>query len=394
MLLSCSICLNLFDQTCDIFCLPCGHMYHVACTMQWFERTQSCPQCRKPTSENKCIKLFPHIADQSSVQDPSQLMQTIDSLNLEIRNLNKSRNEGEAELKKIKENFDNLKTANEVVSAEMVRIRSHNALMKKEIKLLKNVDLELQEMKKLKQKAENDLKIWKSVNKVVDGTFSEADEALRDSASTSDVDSILTMCRSLKRELLSSKNRIQHLKRGIEQEKNHAKESIAKLEKEHKEEVARLQNQMAALEKEIITLQMNARKKPRLADSQMDDLGVGLLEDDSQKSSESGHKNSQKSSASSSRPSSSQSSKSSTSTAPTVPKPRALKPSNSNKVTVPLQKQNNIFGVSRLSSSGSSGLLKRMYDNASKLPEGMTYDGMGRTVKAEVGFKSKQGWRP
>jgi len=57
-------------------------------------RTKTCPQCRKPTTEKKCIKVYPHVANVES-QNPSQLVETIDNLNLEIKTLKKAQNEAE-----------------------------------------------------------------------------------------------------------------------------------------------------------------------------------------------------------------------------------------------------------------------------------------------------------
>ena len=41
----CSICL---DNNCDIG-LPCGHMFHLKCMMEWIKNKKSieCPNCRK-----------------------------------------------------------------------------------------------------------------------------------------------------------------------------------------------------------------------------------------------------------------------------------------------------------------------------------------------------------
>lgn len=57
-------------------------------------RTKTCPQCRKPTTEKKCIKVYPHVANAES-QNPSQLVEAIDNLNLEIKTLKKARNEAD-----------------------------------------------------------------------------------------------------------------------------------------------------------------------------------------------------------------------------------------------------------------------------------------------------------
>ncbi|XP_065335912.1 E3 ubiquitin-protein ligase TRAIP-like [Cloeon dipterum] len=394
MVFSCSICLSFFDASSDIFCLPCGHIYHMTCTMQWFERTQSCPQCRKPTTEKKCIKIFPHSSEQGTQQDPSQLMQTIDGLNLEIRKLTKLNHENQAALNMLNSVNQELESNKEEASAEISRLMSHNTLLKKQVKLLKNVENELQVARTAKEKAEKDLLVWKNVSKVVDGTFSEADEALKESANCSDINSVLTMCRSLKRELVTFKSRVLLLKRSVEQEKMNGKRQVAELEKQHKIEVELLNNHMSNLEHEI--LQLNKRQKEKEAKAERDylmcDQFLSNLEGSQKSILDSTPPGSSQNSSRGAilKPSTSSTLKPSTSSTLKPSTSSTLKVSNSNKMKVALRKPGDIFGVSRLSGgSGQTGLMKRMYENAAKLPDNMTYDGFGRTVRAESCFKSR-----
>ncbi|RNF01973.1 zinc finger protein, predicted [Trypanosoma rangeli] len=42
----CSICQEAFSAGCEVYRLPCGHMFDVWCLKQWLERTRTCPNCR------------------------------------------------------------------------------------------------------------------------------------------------------------------------------------------------------------------------------------------------------------------------------------------------------------------------------------------------------------
>ncbi|RNF09650.1 zinc finger protein, predicted [Trypanosoma conorhini] len=42
----CSICQEAFSAGCEVYRLPCGHMFDVLCLKQWLERTRTCPNCR------------------------------------------------------------------------------------------------------------------------------------------------------------------------------------------------------------------------------------------------------------------------------------------------------------------------------------------------------------
>ena len=41
----CPICLEILDDTPTIT-LPCGHIYHDQCLLDWFEHNMTCPICR------------------------------------------------------------------------------------------------------------------------------------------------------------------------------------------------------------------------------------------------------------------------------------------------------------------------------------------------------------
>ncbi|RNF20470.1 zinc finger protein, predicted [Trypanosoma cruzi] len=42
----CSICQESFSTGCEVYRLPCGHMFDVRCLNQWLELTRTCPNCR------------------------------------------------------------------------------------------------------------------------------------------------------------------------------------------------------------------------------------------------------------------------------------------------------------------------------------------------------------
>ncbi|NWU26621.1 TRAIP ligase, partial [Dyaphorophyia castanea] len=57
----CTICSDFFDNERDVAAVPCGHTFHQACLIQWFDTAPSrtCPQCRSQVSKRHIInKLF------------------------------------------------------------------------------------------------------------------------------------------------------------------------------------------------------------------------------------------------------------------------------------------------------------------------------------------------
>ena len=59
MNIACSICLESFTLTCNIYTTPCGHVYHYECILKWLESGNShCSQCRKSCVTNQIFKLY------------------------------------------------------------------------------------------------------------------------------------------------------------------------------------------------------------------------------------------------------------------------------------------------------------------------------------------------
>lgn len=53
----CSICYSTFEGSGRTI-LECGHEYHLRCIVQWFSQKggRTCALCRKPPTENECIR--------------------------------------------------------------------------------------------------------------------------------------------------------------------------------------------------------------------------------------------------------------------------------------------------------------------------------------------------
>ena len=59
MNIACSICLESYTLTCNIYTTPCGHVFHYECIQKWLESgNRHCSQCRKSCMTNQIFKLF------------------------------------------------------------------------------------------------------------------------------------------------------------------------------------------------------------------------------------------------------------------------------------------------------------------------------------------------
>jgi chromosome segregation ATPase len=83
---NCSTCYELLTSSEDLVCLPCGHVFHQHCTIQWFQSKKNCPQCRHPANEKNSRKIFFSEADDLDTdKSPDDLQRQIDSLQLQVR---------------------------------------------------------------------------------------------------------------------------------------------------------------------------------------------------------------------------------------------------------------------------------------------------------------------
>ncbi|NXE55118.1 TRAIP ligase, partial [Casuarius casuarius] len=75
----CTICSDFFDNQRDVAAVPCGHTFHQACLIQWFDTAPSrtCPQCRIQVSKRHVInKLFFDVAlEEQTALDAESLQQ-------------------------------------------------------------------------------------------------------------------------------------------------------------------------------------------------------------------------------------------------------------------------------------------------------------------------------
>ena len=44
---TCIVCWDLFTSGSEVAVLPCGHIYHLSCAGDWFQRSLTCPKCRQ-----------------------------------------------------------------------------------------------------------------------------------------------------------------------------------------------------------------------------------------------------------------------------------------------------------------------------------------------------------
>ncbi|NXQ81539.1 TRAIP ligase, partial [Nyctibius grandis] len=74
----CTICSDFFDNERDVAAVPCGHTFHHACLIQWFDTAprRTCPQCRIQVGKRHIInKLFFDVALEEQTAPDAETLQ-------------------------------------------------------------------------------------------------------------------------------------------------------------------------------------------------------------------------------------------------------------------------------------------------------------------------------
>ena len=115
MKVQCSTCLELLIPGDDLTSTPCGHVFHLACVLQWLETKQNCPQCRQPAKEWKLRKIFLAEPD-GGQEDPKALRNELENVQFQLRlketeksKLYKRNKELEDSLRQLKDELKKLK---------------------------------------------------------------------------------------------------------------------------------------------------------------------------------------------------------------------------------------------------------------------------------------------
>ena len=91
----------------DLSSVPCGHVFHSTCILQWLETGKNnCPQCRTKCRENQLRRIyFTEGVDTSTQSDANTLQNRIDSITFQLRC-------SDTEKRNLKEKVDELTAKN------------------------------------------------------------------------------------------------------------------------------------------------------------------------------------------------------------------------------------------------------------------------------------------
>lgn len=154
MRVQCSTCLELLTPGDDLTCTPCGHVFHLACVVQWFENKKNCPQCRHTANERTLRKIYLAETDGETKEDADTLQNKLDNVQFQVRlkdtemsKLSDRNKELEGLLKGQKDEIKKLDTDKKHYKSQTESLKQHVKMLNEERRKYDEAMKETQELR-------------------------------------------------------------------------------------------------------------------------------------------------------------------------------------------------------------------------------------------------------
>ncbi|XP_011148078.2 E3 ubiquitin-protein ligase TRAIP [Harpegnathos saltator] len=231
MYIVCTICRDNFIQSDDIAVTRCGHVFHVNCLSRWLTRSNSCPECREKTSQEKTQRLYVTFAsNEASNTDNLSTQERIDSLKFQVLLNEKNIKYYTSKNETLEKQNAGLRQEVRKVESEISKKNSTIYLLKEQMKDLKEKYTEYETLKhKLSQK-EKEIENLQHMKKLLHGSVMEAEEIF----TKSDRDTLVTYMKAMKRDMFKNAKRWELLHKHIKRCLNTQTEVVALVEDQFK----------------------------------------------------------------------------------------------------------------------------------------------------------------
>ena len=180
MRVQCSTCLELLTPGDDLTSTPCGHVFHMACVVQWFETKKNCPQCRQSANEKNLRKIYLAEVDGEATEDADSIQVKLDSAQFQLRCKETERSkfaeknrELEDVLKKQKEEIKNLDNSRLKAKGQADSLKNQNRVLMEE-------RFRYEEARKEAEELRHKLESQKSVELAIRGQEGELNKFLHE----------------------------------------------------------------------------------------------------------------------------------------------------------------------------------------------------------------------
>ncbi|KAI7795300.1 E3 ubiquitin-protein ligase TRAIP [Triplophysa rosa] len=252
----CTICSDFFDNSKDVAAIHCGHTFHYACLLQWFQSAPSktCPQCRKQVSTRHIInKLFFDIApeDDAISVDPESLQNDMARMKAMLCEKEKEWRDKQKSVDTLKETIERQKKDLDKLRKDIGDKEMLCSVLRKQMNFLESQKNEGQAAKEEAKRLRVKMKTYESLDAVLQGQRSEVEAMITDmGVGQSAVEQLSIYCISLKKEYDNLKGSLKSSNEMCEKLKRELISTNSKLQKATSE-TSRANDDMRALQKDL-----------------------------------------------------------------------------------------------------------------------------------------------
>uniref|UniRef100_A0A8D0EGA6 TRAF interacting protein n=1 Tax=Strix occidentalis caurina TaxID=311401 RepID=A0A8D0EGA6_STROC len=259
----CTICSDFFDNERDVAAVPCGHTFHRACLIQWFDTAPSrtCPQCRIQVSKRHIInKLFFDVAlEEQTAPDAETLQNELDKVKAQLSVKEKEKRECQALVDGLRDTLDVRNATIESLQKVVGETEMLCSSLKKQMKFLEQQQEDNRSSKEEARRLRNKLRTMERIELLLQSQRPEVEEMIREmGVGQAAVEQLAIYCVSLKKEYENlkearkiSSEMTEKLKKELFSANNKLQKTVSELEMT-KEELKSTQKDLKNADKEIL----------------------------------------------------------------------------------------------------------------------------------------------
>ncbi|XP_037241590.1 E3 ubiquitin-protein ligase TRAIP isoform X1 [Falco biarmicus] len=261
----CTICSDFFDNERDVAAVPCGHTFHCACLIQWFDTAPSrtCPQCRIQVSKRHIInKLYFDVAlEEQTALDAETLQNELDKVKAQLSMKEKEKRECQAVVNGLRETLDIRNATIESLQKVLGETEMLCSSLKKQMKFLEQQQEDNRSSKEEARRLRNKLRTMERIELLLQSQRPEVEEMIREmGVGQAAVEQLAIYCVSLKKEYENlkearkiSSEMTEKLKKELFSVNNKLQKTFSELDKT-KDELKSTQKDLKNADKEILSL--------------------------------------------------------------------------------------------------------------------------------------------
>ncbi|KAM6169536.1 E3 ubiquitin-protein ligase TRAIP [Rhynchocyon petersi] len=276
----CTICSDFFDHSRDVAAIHCGHTFHLQCLIQWFETAPSrtCPQCRIQVGKKSIInKLFFDLAQEEEiVLDAEFLKNELDNTRAQLAQKEKEKRDSQAIIDMLRDTLEERNATVESLQQSLNQTEMLCSTLKKQLKYWEQHHNETKQAQEEARQLRSKMKTMERIELLLQSQRPQVEEMIRDmGVGQSAVEQLAVYCVSLKKEyenlkearkasgelaeklrkdLFSSKSKLQTVYSELDQAKLELKSSQKDLQSAEKE--------ISSLKKKLTMLQETLNLPP------------------------------------------------------------------------------------------------------------------------------------